>query len=326
MLMAISAGLGNWLGHEVYGAAPTLYVDLELGEEDQVRRARQISKGLGLREIPETFYYLGGTGRSPEEVFTAAYRDCEELGVKVMLVDSVGLALLGDASNYKDVISFHRECLDVFSSHLGVTPILIDHQANLQAGENYQNKSAYGNSYKNNLTRSRIQVELKDRGKSSRGVILRQMKVNLGAEADPFAVLIDFETEGVVTITRRDLGSEEIAEETVLPLKDRILATLVDEPLYPSAIAEATGAPTQAVSVATKKLRDAQPALVERTGNQEANAHELRITTTGLDHYRRFVQLNDLAPPIREDEVIKSPPAAGSGGTEPSTGTVQESF
>src|SRR5215213_11258168 len=82
---------------------------------------------------------------------------CAGEGVGVLIVDSLGIALQGDAESARDVITFHHRYLDSFRV-AGVTLLVVDHQGKMQAGERYQNKRSFGSVYKENLARSVIQV------------------------------------------------------------------------------------------------------------------------------------------------------------------------
>jgi len=304
LLLCISAGETGWLGHRILNPKTALYVDLELSEAEQVRRAYKVAAGRGYKELPENFLHLAARGYSPKEVFTAVYRDCETRGTEVVLVDSVGLALIGDAGNYKDVIAFHRECLDLLIGGLDITPILIDHQANVQSGENYQSKSAFGSSYKHHLVRSRVQVELKESGNHHRAVILRQMKNNLGAEVEPVKALLEFE-EDKVTIIRRALEQGEALAETTISIKKRIMMALSDGPKWPRELAEELGVSAGTISNATRDLRDEN--LVQRTGKKEHNSYEIELTDEGKNHYEMFlIELHHFTILYRDDEVVKS--------------------
>jgi len=303
LLMSVAAGLPDWHGHQIYGQKNSLMIDLELNEAEQKRRALKVAAGRGLSQIPYELHHLPARGRTPFEVFTYAYKYCEDNEIELVLLDSVGLAMVGDPGKNSDVIVFHQQCLDLFIANR-VTTILIDHQANQQPGEDYQTKKAYGGSYKHNLVRSRLQVQLKEPGKDFRGVILRQHKNNLGPEADPIKLLIEFK-ESAVTMTRQELEHGELVTESTLTTKNRLIMALSEGPAWPADLAEELGVTAQTVSGTSKALRD--EGLVQRTGNNEGNSHELELTEAGEKHYKMFLeQLHNFDPPIREDEVVKS--------------------
>ena len=132
----------------------------------------------------------------------------------MLIVDSLGIALQGDAQSARDVIRFHCEYLDPFRAE-DVTLLVIDHQGKTQAGERYQNKRSCGSVYKENLARSVIQVEPGDRGVGLLTLKLRQTKHNFGPKAEPFGAKLAF-TEERITVDAHSLDAAELAEETVL--------------------------------------------------------------------------------------------------------------
>jgi hypothetical protein len=123
-----------------------------------------------------------------------------------------------------------------------VTPILVDHQARQQAGEGYQNKGAFGSAYKEHLSRSLIQIERgnQDADDGKLNVRMRHKKTNFGPMVDPFDVALTFGIDKI-TASVRQLDPFEKAQEHTLNTRERILAALEGEPLFPDEVVEATG-------------------------------------------------------------------------------------
>jgi DNA-binding transcriptional ArsR family regulator len=282
---ALARGADNWCGHKIERQRSALLVDFELDQEEQSRRALQIARGDGLGDSPEGVYYLSAIGHRTADVFEAALAACDDHKVEVVIIDSVGLALEGDPSDPQVVISFFR-ALDAFRAK-GVTVVLVDHQAKLGAGENYQSKSAFGSVYKGNLTRSRIQVEVKERCEGVLRVVTRQVKANFAGLAEPFAVKIAF-SEEMITLEREDLGEEELREELTLNASDRILLALLDGPTYPEDLVEPTGVTIGTVGNTLTALR--KRGLVEPTGERRGKAQEVALTEKGKQHVRDFLE------------------------------------
>ncbi len=159
---ALAAGAEEWLGQKVKNC-PVLYVDFELDADEQRRRAYQVARGIFLEKPPYGLLYVSGLGRPAGEGLTGCLNICDAEDVGLVIVDSLGIALQGDAENARDVIRFHHEYLDPFRA-AGITLLVIDHQAKTQAGERYQSKRTFGSVYKENLARSVLQVEPSDRG------------------------------------------------------------------------------------------------------------------------------------------------------------------
>jgi hypothetical protein len=220
---AISGGAGEWLGRKVHNS-PVLYADFELDADEQRRRAYQVARGVHLEKPPHDLLYVSGLGRRVGEVLEKCLDICAGEGVGVVIVDSLGIALQGDAESARDVISFHHRYLDRFRA-AGVTLLVVDHQAKTQAGERYQNKRSFGSVYKENLARSGVQVEPGDRGEGLLTVKLRQTKHNFGPKAEPFGARLTF-TEEIITVDAHVLDAIDLAEESVLNARDRVMLSL----------------------------------------------------------------------------------------------------
>ncbi len=283
MLQAIARGAKYWLGLPVGEKRACAYVDFELDEAEQRRRAFEIAAGDGLSAPPDNLHYLCAAGHPTREVLAYVLRACEEHDIGVVAIDSVGLALEGDPGSSRDVISFFK-ALDQFRMR-GITLILVDHQAKLQSGESYQSKLQYGNAYKGNLSRSRVQVELKKKGEGVRKLVLRQNKANFSDFAEPFGAKVTFEV-GRICVQREELDAEDLSEERVLNTSDRVLLALHDGPRYPEDFYSPSvwGVEMPTVKNNISKLR--KDGLVKDTGNKEGQSREIELTDAG----RRYVQ------------------------------------
>src|SRR5215207_2747833 len=250
--MGTRRGSSEWLGRRVENGR-VLYLDFELDAEEQARRVHQLCDGAGLKMPPKDLLYMSAVGHTTREAFEAAREACKEHAVELLIVDSYGVALHGDAEHARDVIGFHQEYLEPLRA-LGIAVFVIDHQSRLQAGQSYQQKGAFGSVYKGNLARSVIQVEATERGEGTLTVRLRQKKHNFGPLAEPFAVKLSF-TEDAVGLEGVELDASELAEEATLNATDRVKLALENGPAYPSEIAEHTGLAVKTVKNALTGLR-----------------------------------------------------------------------
>jgi DNA-binding transcriptional ArsR family regulator len=194
----------------------------------------------------------------------------------LVVLDSLGPAMVGDMAAARDVIEFHNCYIAPFKA-AGVTPVLVDHQARQQAGEGYQSKGAFGSAYKEHLSRSLIQVEAGDRSaeQGTLNVRLRHKKTNFGALCDPFDVTLSF-SEEKISASVRELTSADRAQETTLNARDRVLAALEDEPAYADDLIESTGLARSTVKNELTKLKNA--GRVEKTGQTRGQMEEVRLT------------------------------------------------
>ena len=145
LAVAIAGDSKEWLGREVE-SCPVLYMDFELDSEEQARRVCQLCRAQGFDTPPEDLLYMSALGHPAREAFTAALEACKEHGVGLMVVDSLGPALQGDAEAARDVIGFFQKSIEPFRAE-GVAVLIIDHQSRLQAGQSYQSKGAFGSVF-----------------------------------------------------------------------------------------------------------------------------------------------------------------------------------
>jgi AAA domain-containing protein len=275
---AIAGGAGRWMGRRVQ-RCPVLYGDFELDADEQRRRAYQVARGVYLESPPQDLLYVSGLGRPPGEILAGCLEVCVAEGVGLFIIDSLGIALEGEAESASDVIRFHHEYLDPFRA-AGVTLLVIDHQGKTQANERYQNKRTFGSVYKENLARSVLQVQPGDRGSGLLAVKIRQTKHNFGPKAKPFGARLAF-TEEQITVSEHSLDATELAQEHTLNAADRVKMVLKDGPAYPADAAERSDLPLGSVKNALTDLR--KRGLVEETGevNPHTKAREVRLTDDG---------------------------------------------
>jgi hypothetical protein len=282
LAVAVSGSSEGWLGRKVENC-PVLYVDFELDAEEQARRVHQLCRGQNLDTPPENLLYMSALGHPAKEAFAAALEACKEHGVGLMVVDSLGPALQGDAEAARDVIGFFQKSIEPFRAE-DVAVLIIDHQSRLQAGQSYQSKGAFGSVFKTNLARSVIQAQATERGEGTLTVRLRQKKHNFGPLAEPFGVKLSF-TEEAVGLEAVELNASELAEEATLNATDRVKLALEGGPAYPAEIAEHTGLAVKTVKNALTGLRKQE--VVEPTGETENRTERVRLSVpASLSRYR----------------------------------------
>jgi DNA-binding transcriptional ArsR family regulator len=272
--MSVAGGREKFFGREIAVHGPVMYIDFELDADEQHRRVMQLAAGMNM-EVPEDLLYVSTLGVRTHEAVEFALSACEEHEAVMVVLDSLGPAMVGDMAAAKDVIEFHNRYIAPFKT-VGATPLLIDHQARQQAGEGYQSKGAFGSAYKEHLSRSLIQVEAGDRSaeQGTLNVRLRHKKTNFGALTDPFDVSLSFSDEMIVASTR-DLTPADRAQEATLNAEDRVVAALEDGPAYPDEIAETTGLARGTVKNKITALKKA--GRVETTGEIRSQMEQVRL-------------------------------------------------
>ena len=296
LAVAVSGASEQWLGREVEKCL-ALYVDFELDAEEQTRRVHQICRGQGLDRPPEGLLYMSALGHTAREAFAAALKECKEHGIGLMIVDSLGPALQGDAEAARDVIGFFQKSIEPFRTE-GIAVLIVDHQSRLQAGQSYQSKGAFGSVFKTNLARSVIQAQATERGEGTLTVRLRQKKHNFGPLAEPFGVKLSF-SEEAIGLEAVELDASELAEEATLNATDRVKLALRSGAAYPSELAEATGLAVKTVKNALTGLRKQE--VVEPTGETENRTERVRLSVPASLSLKGDGTRDDGTRPLSED-------------------------
>jgi AAA domain/NrS-1 polymerase HBD domain len=300
--LSVAGGRGEFFGRPITVHGPVLYLDFELDADEQHRRVMQLAAGCDI-DVPQTFKYVSALGVRTHDAVEFAYDACEEHGMVMVVLDSLGPAMAGDMSAAKDVIGFHNAYIAPFKAS-GITVVLVDHQARQQAGEGYQSKGAFGSAYKEHLSRSLVQVEAGDRSaeEGALNVRLRHKKTNFGALAEPFDVALSFSAEKIIARTR-ELTPADLAQEQTLNAVDRVRSALEDRPAYPDEIVEVTGLSRGTVKNSITTLK--KTGEVEITGETNGRMEQVRLAASS-------------ARPIKEN--------AGAADKSPKPATVAEFF
>jgi DNA-binding transcriptional ArsR family regulator len=274
LAMSVAGNRDKFLGRDIAVHGPVLYIDFELDADEQHRRVMQLAAGTGT-PVPDDLMYVSTLGFRTHDAVEFAYDKCDDAHAVMVVLDSLGPAMVGDMSAAKDVIEFHNHYIAPFKA-IGSTPILVDHQARQQAGEGYQTKGAFGSAYKEHLSRSLIQVERGDQSAEAGtlNIRLRHKKTNFGALLDPFDVELKFSDEAIEAGVR-ELTPGDMAQEITLNSKDRVKAALEDGPAYPDELVETTGLPRSTVKNAVTALKKA--GIVEITGEVENQKERVRL-------------------------------------------------
>ena len=229
---------GEWLGMPIQSKGRVLYVDFELNKAEWNRRLNKLKKGMELEGKVKGLAYFEVGELPTKRVFNKVRHLCRKHGFNVVIVDSVGPALNGDSGRSTDVLSFHRNYISPLRKD-GVTPLLIDHQGRAYSPEEYQTKGAYGNSYKEHMARSIIQLQPEPQAEESDTLTVRfrHKKANFSGLMKPFDVWITFGDDSV-KLERQDVPDAELLTERTMSLKARIRTLLKEGPLFADVVAE----------------------------------------------------------------------------------------
>jgi hypothetical protein len=275
---AVANGDTRWMGREIdaYGA---VFVDFELTADEQMRRATALAKGAGYDEIPEDLMYFCGLGHDPETVYWNVYKYAVDNGISLVVIDSFGLGMDGEASSDTDVKNFYRRFIEPFEE-LGMAVVLIDHQA--KGGDSYAKKSSFGSVYKRNLVRSMIQLEALDQDEEygTLDLIVRHGKHNFGALAKPFGARVLF-GDGEIKVETVDVEPTQLVMEEGVKATDRVMMAfeLIDEPITQKDIADQTAMPSAQVKSILRTL--SSQGKVRTTGEKVRGSDVWETVPTG---------------------------------------------
>jgi hypothetical protein len=318
--MSVAGGREKFFGRDIAVHGPVMYIDFELDADEQHRRVMQLAAGMKT-EVPDSLLYVSTLGYRTHDAIEFSLSVCEEHKAVMVVLDSLGPAMVGDMAAAKDVIGFHNCYIAPFKA-IGATPLLVDHQARQQAGEGYQSKGAFGSAYKEHLSRSLIQVEAGDRSaeQGTLNVRLRHKKTNFGVLVDPFDVSLSFSDE-MIAATTRDLSPLDRAQETTLNAEDRVAAALEDGPAYTDDLVEATGLVRGTVKNKLTALK--KVGRVEITGEVRNQMEQVRLVSPAArpikGNYTNYTpeepapqQVSLAAPPIKGNYTNYTPSESGA--------------
>jgi hypothetical protein len=294
-----------FLGLDVI-TAPVMYADWELNPQVQGRRAYQIARARGRLAPPPTLRYMStyGLPRRARQDFTArVLEECIDHKSEVCVIDSVGLAVSGNPGDFEVVVEFFEEVVAAFVAE-GITPVLIDHQRRMLAGERNQALGAYGSVWKENLARTQLQIELVSRDRKAHTVTtrLRAKKTNFDELPEPLEVLTTF-AENAIKLEAITTEDVDRASEETLNADERVLAAI-------RAAGEGGAGPGELTETcATLKRATVQNAIsrlrgkgeIENTGEFEGRAHKVRVVSPFTSPNKREVNSE------RADEPGQSP-------------------
>ena len=318
--LASDGGLRSWLGLRVLEHGYVCYLDFELDVDEQHARVVELCNGLGV-DVPKRLAYLSGRGRERSDAFAEAHAFADEYKAVAVIVDSVGQAIAGDADKNHYINEFYRRHIETFSLY-GTTPILVDHQGKLQAGEKHKDKSIIGGVYKTNNARGVLQFVLDEYDKDEHRLDIRVRVPKTNFEPpEPFGISITFAGDRV-SIDTRVLPDEELLDEEREPLDKRVYAALISEPLSVIDLVRITGAAEGSVrNTLSKLMREgrvdattARPKLYYRAGNPPPDGPDFvtREKPKKAATHLTLISSPSTSPRVSDDDDIDDGTQAGA--------------
>ena len=277
-----------------------LYLDWELDREEQARRAYRVAAGLGY-DFPAAGFFYRQMDLPLERAFPRMRAWVSEFDISLVIIDSYGLATLGDSTAAKDVVAVLRP----LARSLGTT-LFIDHIRNVQPGEKGDELNPFGSVYKFNIGRSMIRVVRVDGDAVSLSILLRQRKSNFAALSHPLGLRVMFEDERIC-FEQAPLSSPTFAEAAYpVPALEKVYQALVAaEEASSRALATATGLK---VGTVRNKLTELH--------------HQNKAVPTGKGTWKPVIPASSLSSPLYSDDdaTDASNPAADRGAEEGTDG------
>jgi len=261
------AGVDDWHGLRV-ATCPVIYLDFEMSEVVQLRRAKEIADGAGWPDVPKNFHYVEAAGYATADVFGFALELVDERGPALAIVDSFGFSMQGESERSADVLGYVRDYIQPLQD-TGSHPLIVDHIARTIKGERAADKEAFGSVYKTNSMRSTVNVTgHADEEAGAVYATFTHRKNNVGPRLSPFTIITKFAPDAI-TFERSDTVIHPPTEDTVEQL---IVSALREHgPMTNKQLAAVVGRDLRSVQNSTSRLKSSG-ALVETGEKREREA------------------------------------------------------
>ncbi len=246
-------GVEKWHGLDVI-TCPVIYLDFEMSEVVQLRRAKEIADGAGWPDVPKNFHYVEATGHSTADVFGFALELVGAHGPSFVIVDSFGFSMQGESERSADVLGYVRNYIQPLQDG-GSSPLVVDHIARAIKGERAADKEAFGSVYKTNAMRSTVNVTgHADEDVGAVYATFTHRKNNVGPRLKPFTIITRFSTDDI-TFERSETVIHPPTEDTVEQL---VVAAMCERgPMTNKQIAAEIDRDLRSVQNCTSRLKGA---------------------------------------------------------------------
>lgn len=255
-------GVERWHGLEVI-TCPVVYLDFEMSETVQLRRAKEVADGAGWSDVPQNFHYVEAAGYAAADVFSFALELVDKHGPSLVIVDSFGFSMQGESERSADVLSYVRNYIQPLQD-TGSHTLVVDHIARAIKGERAADKEAFGSVYKTNAMRSTVNVTgHADEDAGAVYATFTHRKNNVGPRLKPFTVITKF-SSGAINFERSDTVIHPPTEDTIEQL---IVAAMREHgPMTNKQIAANIDRDLRSVQNSTSRLKSAN--VLEDTGKK----------------------------------------------------------
>ena len=219
--VCVAAG-APWLGQDV-APQPVAYVDVELDEDEFLRRAYPLARGLGLPGVPKGLHYLQleGSLAGPATIGAVAPW-LAEVKAGLVVLDSLSVACSGADLERPAAMTDVMQRLRAWG-----TVLALDHIPKPPPGVNQSHLRPFGSQFKYAIARSVLQMHTAETGQA---LILRHVKSNFGPRQDPLGIRVAF-GDGRITLEGLPLDSPELAGlDENLPAVEQVARALGEQP------------------------------------------------------------------------------------------------
>lgn len=225
-----------------------LYLDWESGAIEIKQRLRGLCLGMNIQQPGNRLIYRRCFQPLSAEIDTIQQL-CAEHQVKLLVVDSVGLACGGEPEKADSVLGFFRALRS-----LNTTSLNIDHLA--KGPQDNRAATPFGSVYKINMARSVWECkkgEAAEEHQLSLGLFHR--KANFGRLEQPRGYRVSFEPTGPILINATDPADdpELVGNMTV---KDRLVRALREGRMTAKDLSDNLGIPYSSVRVNLIRFKD----------------------------------------------------------------------
>jgi RepB DNA-primase from phage plasmid/AAA domain/Primase C terminal 1 (PriCT-1) len=266
-LSAAFTGVDDWHGLRV-ATCPVIYLDFEMSEVVQLRRAKEIADGAGWPDVPKNFHYVEAAGYETADVFGFALELVAEHGPALTIVDSFGFSMQGESERSADVLGYVRDYIQPLQD-TGSHPLIVDHIARTIKGERAADKEAFGSVYKTNSMRSTVNVTgHADEEAGTVYATFTHRKNNVGPRLKPFTIITKFSSDAI-TFERSDTVIHPPSEDTI----EQLIVTAIREhgPMTNKQLAAVVDRNLQSVQNSTSRLKSSD-VLIETGEKREREA------------------------------------------------------
>jgi hypothetical protein len=238
--LSVATGRGKFLSLKPRQTGPVLLLDWEADARTHAERMRALCSPYGI-EPPDTLYYRSEKAPLFRSAASLA-KIVDELGIAMVIVDSVMLARGGDAMGPEDTIRFYTALRE-----LNRPCFLVDHKSREAVRKGW--RGAFGSVVNDNSARLQWEIDaVEDNGPDDLAIKISQSKRNNVGKLSPMAFQIHFDNGKTMLegVTFRAIDPTSVAgfHSTGQSASDEILSELklaMDDGMTVNELAAATG-------------------------------------------------------------------------------------